>query len=121
MPAFVLASTIVTMLALEVPFPVELTALAMVGLVLRWALARDDKAHAGHDSRIMTLEAEMRVVRESESEQRHLKHALLNQIGAARGALVLVSSAARTCKCDAMAPLIPLLDALDINHLGDVQ
>lgn len=44
-----IVSSIGMVAAMDVPFPVELTALAMVGLVLRWALIRQNRVHDEHD------------------------------------------------------------------------
>lgn len=106
-----LATSIGMLYALEgVPLPVEMTALVMVGLILRWLLRRENKTDSIRDERIAALEAEVGELRASESEQRHLKHVVLNQLTIIRGTFALAKQQAEQCTCDAMTPVIPLLD-----------
>lgn len=102
MPSFVLASTTAVLIAMDVPFPVELTALAMVGLILRVYIGRENKDKELQDRRLTALEHDA-------SEQRHLKHAQINANVALRGALELVHIEAQRCTCDALAPVLPLI------------
>jgi hypothetical protein len=91
--------------AANLPFPVELSALAMVGLILRWMMQRDATNDSAILVRLERLEA-------SEAEQRHLKHALLNRLAGLKGTLLVILHAARHCTCDALTPVLPLLEEL---------
>lgn len=108
----VLASAVVTLAAVDVPFPVELTALAMVGLVLRWALGRQNRAHDEHDRRIADIERELDRTRADKDTERHLKHAWRREVTAMRMALLTMLPLARGCTCGTMDPLLPVLERL---------
>lgn len=101
----VLVASTAAIYATDVPLPVELTALAMVGLILRVYLGREAKAAAQRDRRLDELEAEA-------DEQRHMKHLVLNQLAGITGTLALVQAAAQRCSCGALAPLLPLIERL---------
>lgn len=105
MLTFTLAASIAAIFAADVPLPVELTALAMVGLILRVYLGRESKAQADRDSRLKALEDEA-------DEQRHMKHLVLNQLAGLTGTLALVRAAAERCTCGAIAPVLPLIERL---------
>lgn len=102
---YTLASTVAVLAAVDVPFPVELSALAMVGFVLRWALARQNKAHDQHEDRLSKVEEQLRV----KSTE---KHALANQITALRTAVKLIIPTAEQCTCGSMERLLPTLHSL---------
>lgn len=104
-PTLVLATTAAGLLAADVPLPVELTALAMVGVILRFLLQRDDSAAKERDRRLDALEAER-------DEQRHLKHVVINQLAGITGSLALIKTAAERCTCGAVTPVMPLIDNL---------
>lgn len=112
MPTLVLASSIVSLYAVQVPLPVEMSALVMVGLILRWMVRREAMTDVSRDERIAALEAEVASIREGESEQRHLKHLVINQVTAMRGSLEMIKLAAQRCSCGAVSPVIPLIDNL---------
>lgn len=105
-----LVVTVGVLAAAGTPFPVEVGALAMVGLILRWLVRRENLADAGTLGRIDALEAEVAQLRSSESEQRHAKHELIVENAALRNAQTLLVRAARACSCQALHPLIPLLE-----------
>lgn len=106
---YTLASTVAFLAAVDVPFPVELTALAMVGLVLRWALSRQNKNHDEHEERIAEMERRWEEAVADYSAQRHLKHAWRNEVTAMRATLGVLVPAAQRCSCGTMEPLIPVL------------
>lgn len=114
MPTFVLATSVAVLYAAEVPLPVEITALAMVAVVLRWLLSRENTAVLSHEARVATLEADMANVRAEASEQRHLKHEFINRVTGMQAAIALVLASARSCSCGAMEPILPVLDQLSI-------
>lgn len=102
--------TVGALLAAGTPFPVEVGALAMVGLVLRWLVRRENLADAGTLARIDALEAEVAQLRSSESDQRRRKHELIVENAALRNAHTLLARAARACSCQALDPIISLLE-----------
>lgn len=103
-----IVATVAFLAAVEVPFPVELTALAMVGLVLRWALARQSREHDQHDARLSALE-------EQSSHERHLKHAWRNEVTAMRATIAMMVPIAQRCSCGSMDPLVPVLERLALD------
>lgn len=103
MPTFVLGSTIAVLSAVEVPLPVEMTALVMVGLILRVYIARENRLNEQRDERLSKLEA-------ARDEQRHLKHMVINQLAGVSGTLHTARQAALRCTCGAMVQVIPLID-----------
>jgi hypothetical protein len=116
LPTVVLASTVGGLAAAPgVPFPIEMTALVMVGLVLRWALGRDSKSHNERDERISSLESRMREVEEEADTQRHLKHALNNQVTAMKTTITMMLPFAKQCTCGTVIPLIPILERLALE------
>lgn len=108
LPGFVIASAVAVLAAADVPFPVELTALAMVGLVLRFLLRRDARAHDKHDRRLTAVEKELR-------QQHTAKHAALNEITAMRAAIAIIVTQAQKCSCGTMEPLLPVLTRLSLE------
>lgn len=118
LPSAVLVSTVGVLAASsDVPFPVEMSALVMVGLVLRWALRRENTAHEERDKRVDNLEARTKDLEEEADTQRSLKHALANQITAMKTTITMMLPFARQCTCETMTPLLPILErlALEIN------
>jgi len=116
LPSAVIASTIGVLAATPgVPFPVEMSALVMVGLVLRWALRREGHMHEDRDDRISKLELQMRDVEKEADTQRHLKHALNNQITAMKTTITLMLPFAKQCTCNTMTPLLPVLEKLTLE------
>lgn len=105
MPTYVLASTIAMLAVADVPLPLELSALAMVGLILRVYIGRENRLNNDRDVRLERLEA-------ARDEQRHLKHMVLNQLAGVTGTLAAARQAAMRCTCGAMVPILPLLDNL---------
>lgn len=105
MPSFVLASTIAALYAADVPLPIEMTALVMVGLILRVYLGRESKQQSELAKRLDAIEAEA-------DEQRHIKHMVLNRLAGITGTLALVKAAAERCTCGATAPVLPLIERL---------
>lgn len=105
MPSFILASTAGLLLATDVPLPVELTAMGMVGTILLWLIRRENQQDTDTQVRLTRLEA-------TEAEQRHLKHALLNRLAGLKGSLLVVKQTAENCSCGAMHPVLPLLEEL---------
>lgn len=116
MPAFamtyVLGATIFGLVAAQVPLPVEMTALVMVGLVLRYSLHKDAKSDSDQESRITRLEDTVLENRQRIDEQRHLKHAALNRIAGITGMLMLLRQQIALCTCGAMGPLLPVVDQI---------
>lgn len=112
MPTFVLFSTAALLAAVDAPLPLEMSALVMVGIILRWFVMRENKSSARHDQRLEEIEAEMTVLRLEGSEQRHLKHVFMNQLTGTQAALALVLNTARNCSCNAMDSVIPVLERL---------
>lgn len=107
MPTFVLASTITTLYAMDVPLPVEMSALVMVGIILRVYIGRENKAHEVRDKRIAKLERDV-------WQQRHIKHEFRNQMTVLAGTLALALQQAAKCTCDAMTPVItPMQSAIE--------
>lgn len=98
--------------AMDVPFPVELTALAMVGLVLRWALMRQNRSHDEHDARLTKIEQDLEATRVAKDIERSLKHALKNEVTAVRATIGVLVPQARRCSCGTMDPLMPVLERL---------
>lgn len=107
-----IASSIGMIAAMDVPFPVELTALAMVGLVLRWALIRQNRSHDEHDARISRIEEDLEVERLARLEEKHLKHAWRNEVTSLRATIAMVLPTAQRCSCGTMEPLLPVLQRL---------
>lgn len=112
---FTLISTIAMLAAVDVPFPVEMTALAMVGLVLRWSLIRQNRSHDEHDARLTSIEVELAETRAEKDIQRQLKHAWKNEVTATRAALAVLVPQAAKCECGTMEPLMPVLRKLAID------
>lgn len=109
-PALVLSVAVLA--AVDVPFPVELSALVLVAAILRWLIRREDSTDAATLARIDSLEAEVERVRFDESEQRSAKHALLNELAAIRTTLELVAVVSDRCTCGALDPVRPVLARL---------
>lgn len=105
MPTFVLASSVAILAAADIPLPVEVSALALVGAVLRWFIVRDNQADRDREARLVLLE-------EARDEQRHLKHLVINQLASITGTLRLIQIAAERCTCGAVAPVLPLIQNL---------
>lgn len=112
MPTFVLLSTAVLLTAVDAPLPLEMSALVMVGIILRWFVIRENKSASRHDERLVELEEEMAHLREEASAERHRKHVYLNQLTGIQAAFALVLSTAHTCTCNAMDAVIPVLEKL---------
>lgn len=112
---YTLVSTIGLLAAVDLPIPVELSALAMVGLVLRWALIRQNRAHDEHDERLTVIETELRETREAKDIERQLKHAWKNEVTAMRATLAVMLPQAKRCTCATMEPLIPVLEKLALD------
>lgn len=108
LPSFTLALAGVLLAVSDVPLPIELSAMAMVGLVLRFLLKRDARAHTKHDARLTSIEAELNV-------QRSAKHAYLNEITAMRAAIAIIVTQAQKCSCGTMEPLLPVLTRLSLE------
>lgn len=108
----VLASAVVTLAAVDAPLPIELTALMMVGVVLHWALARQNRTHDEHDERIKAVEEELAATRQSKDIERQLKHAWRNEVAAMQAALAVMVPLAQKCSCGTMDPLLPVLERL---------
>lgn len=104
-----IASTTGLLLAYDVPLPLELPALAMVGLVLRWLVKREAVADTATLQRITDLEAQLEEMRDEQSQERHLKHGALNRAIAAEQTLRLVKIAAGRCSCGALDQILSLL------------
>jgi signal transduction histidine kinase len=104
-PTPVLLSAAGVLLAADVPLPVELSAMAMVGLVLRWLIRRDSRKDRDMEERVQLLE-------QKADEQRHLKHEFRNRVTVVRGSLELARQAAEHCTCGAMDTVKPLLDQI---------
>lgn len=111
MVTFVLAATIFAVLAADVPLPVEMSALVMVGLILRVYIIRENSAQRDHAARLAALEAEV-------SEQRHLKHLVINKLTTVIGTLALVQAEADRCTCGAVTSVLPLINKV-LNKEGD--
>lgn len=109
---FTIISAIALLAAVDVPFPVEITALAMVGLVLRWALMRQNRAHDEHDRRLSEIEDELNATRAAKDQERHLKHAWRNEVSAMRATLGVMLPIVKNCSCGTMDPLLPVLERL---------
>lgn len=107
-----IAAAVAILAAVDVPFPIELTALAMVGLVLRWSLSRQNKAHDEHEGRIADMERRLDDAVDSYNTQRHLKHAWAREVAATRATLGTMLPLAKNCSCGTMDPLIPVLEKL---------
>lgn len=112
----ILLATVSTLAAVDVPFPVEISALVLVAGILRWLLRREDSVDAATLARIDTLESEVVDLRLAESEQRHEKHALRGEIAGLRGTFAVLDALARSCHCGALDPALPLLEALRERH-----
>lgn len=107
LPTLVLVPTIGWLYASGLPVPIQLTALCMVGLILRVFIRRDD-------NRFARMEAQLAEVQAEAQEQHHLKHLLANQITARDVALKMILPPARACTCDVMTPYISTLEFLAI-------
>jgi hypothetical protein len=105
MPSAVLASTIVALYAVNLPLGVEITALVMVGAILKVFLRRDDTRFSRLEQKVEALEADNK-------EQHHLKHEFRNRLAAVHYALSLVIAEARTCTCGALDTLLPVLEQI---------
>ncbi len=105
----VLVSTVAVLGAVEAPLPVNITAMALVALVLRYLLKKDGKSHDAHDARLSELEAEVEAVRKDASDQRGRAHKLENTITGQVAALAMLLPAAEKCSCGTMAPYVPVL------------
>lgn len=118
LPAIVLVSVSGMMLAYDVPLPVEMTALAMVGVILHFFLRRDASSHTKHDIRLTRIEAEL-------DNQRTAKHALRNELTAFRASLAMLLPTAKNCTCGAMASLVPIIERLTTelrsNDTGEAE
>ena len=112
-PTLFLASTAGVMLAADVPLPVEISAMAMVGLFLRWLMQRDSRNDEDVEKRLKKLEKHA-------DWQRHLKHVFLNRLAYCRGTFLLVRQQALLCKCGAMTPVLALLTLETIDNLTAV-
>lgn len=110
-----LASTTGVLLAVDIPFPVELSSLALVAVVLRYFLHRDALSHTHHDERLTAIEEQLNYERDMTSEQRRLKHALQNEVSATRAVISVVVPQAAKCSCGVMEPLIPVLQQLSLD------
>lgn len=114
-----LATTIAgLLLAVQVPLPIEMTALVMVGLVLRWSLGRQTRAANHIDARMTELEGRISKNRAEIDRQRHWKHEFRNQLSGVYATMVMMREAANRCDCEAFDPLIPVLDQI-IPHLKE--
>lgn len=102
MPTAVLTSSVVALYAVDLPLPVEMTALVMVGLILRVFLRRDDH-------RFQRIETDVEQLRRENQEQRHLKHEYRNQLTALQYALSLTLAEAERCSCGALDTIRPTL------------
>lgn len=105
-------SAIAVLAAADVPFPIEITALIMVGMVLRWALGRQNRAHDEHDRRIEDIEQQLRDTAEAKDAERHLKHAWKNEVATMRATIGVMLPLIRNCSCGTMDPLLPVLERL---------
>lgn len=105
MPSFVMFTAVAVLAAADVPLPAELTALALVAVVLRWFIVRDNQADRDRDARLIALEAKA-------DEQRHLKHMVLNQLARIVPSLALIQVASERCTCGAMTQVLPLIENL---------
>lgn len=114
MVTLVLAVTVIAAASSGVPFPIEMTALVMVGLILRVYIVRENKSREEHAKRLKALEEEV-------DEQRHLKHLVINQLAGITGTLSLVQAAASRCTCGAVAPVLPLIENLLAKEAGDAS
>lgn len=89
---------------------VEKGALGALFFVLWWLTRRSDRNHNEERAERLKLEAQLANANAEISEQRHQKHDAINRQAAAEGTLKLVKAAARRCTCEAMTPLVPLLE-----------
>ena len=115
MPAIItysLGVTVVGLAALQVPFPVEMTALVMVGLVLRWFLRKDSVLDQQHEKRVAALEKAVAQNRKDIDLQRHRAHAALNRVAAVSGMVLLVKAQVERCTCGQMEAIVPLFDQI---------
>lgn len=120
---YVIGVTVIALLfAVDVPLPIEMTALVMVGLVLRWSLGRQNRESAGADVRMSRLEAKVDHNAEEIDRQRHFKHDFLNQITAVYASIVMLrETAVDRCTCHAFDPYIPVLDALIADMYASIH
>lgn len=113
LPTITLASSGATLLAMDVPLPIEMGALVMVGMILRWLIRRENHTEALDEKRLTRLEGRIDELQNDVSEQRHLKHTLLNQLAAIRGSILVIRRAAERCTCESMIPVLPVLEMLE--------
>lgn len=112
---YAIISTVGFLIAVEVPLPVEMTALVMVGLVLRWSLSRQNRVHDEHEDRLNQIEVELAETREAKDIERHLKHAWKNEVTATRATLAMIYPQAARCSCGTMEPLLETLRKLAVE------
>ena len=94
----------------DVPLPAELGALALVGLVLHWALQRFSGTDQATLDRINKLETQLEDLRTEWSKERHLKHDALNRAASMSMTVRLLVAAARQCTCGNMHAILELVD-----------
>lgn len=118
-PTLVLGAVSGVLLAVDMPTWRELSALAMVGLILRWMIARENRREvrdlnvdAATHRRITSLERNVGALRREVTEQRHLKHDFEGKVIALQNALKLVRIQARRCSCGALDPIQQLLEEI---------
>ncbi len=115
----ILGSTVAVLVATEAPLPVQVTAMVLVAIVLRYLLRRDDSTHIQHEKRLNEMQAEISRLNSGEAEQRHLKHLLNNRITGIQAALALLIPAAEKCTCGQMSPFLPVLVRLSTSQEGE--
>ena len=113
-PTMVLATTAAGLLAAEIPFPVELSALALVGFILRWLVVRENRADDSMLKRIEHLERDLAAMTVAQSEERRLKHAALNDAASRGMAVHLMAAAARHCTCGQMDQILYLVESTGV-------
>jgi hypothetical protein len=93
-----------------VVIPALLTALSLLGLVLKWLIQREATTDTQTLERISKLESEVELLRADQSEQRRLKHEALNRAAGLSLAARMLLTSARHCTCGALTHVVELVD-----------
>lgn len=105
--------------------PADLSALAVLALIVVWFTRWADRTDKGRTSDLTQSRAEadalqvrLDACRDENAEQRAQKHDALNRLAAAQQRVGLARKLARNCTCGAMTSLIVLIDLDEWNGHG---
>lgn len=89
--------------------PVEITALAILALVVRHFLKRDDTDETHTLERIAALESKVEFLEKAMSAERTAKHEAMATAASLRGTLQVVQFIGAECTCGTFPRLAPLM------------